>query len=613
MRGNLMRGGGEKIGKEKLLKTAKRLMGYINKKYKFQFLLVLVFIISSSISAVAGSVFIEILINDYILPFAGDPDPYFAPLLTSITIMAFIFGIGVISILLLNRIMVTISQGVQKEIRDELYAHMQKMKINYFDVNSHGDIMSRYTNDVDTLRNLLGQGIPVILSSLLTMSLSLIAMIFMSLSLTFVMILGVFINLSLTIRIGKNSGKFFGLQQKAIGELNGHIEELITNQKVVKVFNYEEESKKKFDELNEKFEHASKNANKYANMFLPIMINMSTLQYVAIAIAGGFMAIQGNMLVGTIAAFLQLSRMFTMPLGNLSMQVNGIASAMAGANRVFEVLDIEREEDKGHITLTKENGKWSWNDNGTKTNLTGDVILKNVVFGYNEEQTILDSIDLVAHPGEKIAIVGATGAGKTTITNLINRFYDIRSGEILYDGINIEKIKKPHLRASFGVVLQDSILFTDTVMENIRYGKLDATDEEVYEAARLANAEEFINLLKDGYNTVLENAGASLSQGQRQLLCIARAAIANPPVMILDEATSSIDTRTELIVQQGMDRLMEGRTVFVIAHRLSTVKNADSIVVLESGKIIEKGAHKDLLEKKGTYHKMYTGGLSFDD
>ena len=613
MRGNLMRGGGEKLGKEKMLKTAKRLMGYINRKYKLQFILVLLFIITSSISAVAGSVFIEILINDYILPFAGMESPNFAPLLTSIVIMAFIFGIGVLSILLQNRIMVTISQGVQKEVRDELYTHMQKMRVNYFDTNSHGDIMSRYTNDVDTLRNLLGQGIPVILSSLLTMTLSLIAMLFMSGTLTLVMILGVFINLALTVRIGKNSGKFFGLQQKAIGDLNGHIEELITNQKVVKVFNYEGESKKKFDELNEKFENASKNAHKYANMFLPIMINMSTLQYVAIAIAGGFMAIQGNMLVGTIAAFLQLSRMFTMPLGNLSMQVNGIASAMAGASRVFEVLDMPKEEDYGSITLAKENTNWSWNDNGAKTKLTGDVTLKNVVFGYTEEQTVLDNIDLVAHPGEKIAIVGATGAGKTTITNLINRFYDIREGEILYDGINIEKIKKPDLRASFGVVLQDSVLFTDTVMENIRYGKLDATDEEVYEAARLANAEDFINLLKDGYDTVLENAGASLSQGQRQLLCIARAAIANPPVMILDEATSSIDTRTELIVQKGMDSLMEGRTVFVIAHRLSTVKNADSIVVLESGKVIEKGTHTELLGRKGTYHKMYTGGLSFDD
>jgi len=496
--------------------------------------------------------------------------------------------------------MVTISQGVLKEVRDELFTHMQKMKISYFDTNSHGDIMSRYTNDVDTLRNLLGQGVPTIFASLLTMMLALLAMIFMSLTLTIVMILGVVINLMFTINIGKNSGKYFGLQQKAIGELNGHVEEFITNQKVVKVFNYEEESKKKFNELNASFEDASKNAHKYANMFLPIVVNMSALQYVLIAIAGGFLAINniGAMTIGTIAAFMQLSRMFTMPLGNLSMQINGIASALAGANRVFEALDTEAEQDFGTEMLT---------------NIKGNISLNNVVFGYTDEQIVLDNISLTAKPGEKIAIIGATGAGKTTITNLINRFYDIREGEILYDGINIEKIKKPDLRKSFGVVLQDSILFTETVRENIRYGKLDATNEEVEKAARLAHAEEFINLLPNGYDTVLENAGASLSQGQRQLLCIARAAIANPPVMILDEATSSIDTRTELIVQKGMDNLMEGRTVFVIAHRLSTVKNADSIVVLENGKVIEKGTHSELLAQKGTYHKMYTGGLSFDD
>ncbi|MCL1924904.1 MAG: ABC transporter ATP-binding protein/permease [Defluviitaleaceae bacterium] len=613
MRGNLMRGGGEKLGKEKLIQTSKRLMSYINKRYKFQFMLVLLLITLSAISSVEGSRFIETLINEYIVPFIGMESPNFASLLRAVLIMAFIFGIGVVSIFLFNRIMVTISQGVQKEIRDELFSHMQKMKISYFDTNSHGDIMSRYTNDVDTLRNLLGQGIPVIFSSLLTMVLSLIAMVFMSGVLTSVMLLGVIINLLFTVNIGKKSGKFFGIQQKAIGELNGHIEELITNQKVVKVFNYEEESKNKFDEFNNSVENASKNANKYANMFLPIMINMGTLQYVILAVVGGFMAINGLITIGIIAAFLQLSRMFTMPLGNLSMQINGIASALAGANRVFEILDTEPEKDKGTTLLTKTNEAWKWDENGEKILLKGDVVLNNVVFGYTDEQTVLDNINLVAHPGEKIAIVGATGAGKTTITNLINRFYDIRKGEILYDNINIEKIKKPDLRKSFGVVLQDSILFTETVRENIRYGKLDATDEEVYEAARLAHAEEFINLLKDGYDTILENAGASLSQGQRQLLCIARAAIANPPVMILDEATSSIDTRTELIVQKGMDSLMQGRTVFVIAHRLSTVKNADSIVVLENGKIIERGTHIELLNNKETYHKMYTGGLSFDD
>jgi len=613
----MIRGGfGSKLnGEMKVTKnsksTVKRILGYIMSSYGSKFVFVLILILISSLAAVVAAMFLEILIENYILPLVGIPNPNFGPLITSLSILASIFFIGSLSNLLFNRIMITISQGVQKQIRDELFTHMQKLKIKYFDQNPHGDLMSRFSNDVDALRNLLGQSIPIVFSTLLSLVLTFSAMIYMSFFLTVVVIVMVTINLFFTVKLGKNSAKYFTQQQITIGKLNSHIEEIIGNQKVVKVFNHEKESIEKFNILNEEFRIASTEANKYSNMFMPLIVNMGFLQYVVIAIVGGFLAINGitSLTIGAIAAFLQLSRAFTMPLGNLSFQINSIIMAVAGATRIFEVMDEKIEEDNGIVTFTNKDGKLFWSDGESLTEAKGQIELKNVNFGYDDNKTILFDIEITATPGNKVAIVGATGAGKTTITNLINRFYDIQKGSILYDGIDITNIKKSALRQSLGIVLQDTFLFTDTIRENIRYGNLNATDDEVVSAAKLANAHDFIELLPNGYDTILTSAGAELSIGQRQLLSIARAAAGSPAVMILDEATSSIDTRTELIVQKGMDSLMHGNTVFVIAHRLSTIKNADVIVVMDLGRVIEKGNHRELMNKRGRYYDMYVGGL----
>ena len=605
----------KKVDRETSIKTAKRVLAYVTQVYRPQFYLVLFLIVLSSFAGVAGAMFLEILIDQHIIPLIGIENPVFTPLLMTLGVMGIIYLVGVFSNLIFNRLMVTISQGVQKTIRDELFEHMQTLPVSYLDQNAQGDLMSRFTNDVDALRTLLGQGIPVVFSTLITLLLTFMAMLYTSFILTVIVVIMITLNLFSIGKLSKLSGKYFGEQQAKVGKLNAHIEEMISNQKVIKVFNHEATAKVDFGAINKEVEEASGQANKYANMFLPIMLNLGSLQYVVVAIVGGAFAINAmfGITLGTIAAFLQLSRSFTLPLGNLAMQINGIVMAVAGASRIFEILDKTPEQDNGHVTLEKIAGAWTWKDGETLIPVKGDIVLENVTFGYNEEKMVLQNIQLTAHPGEKIAIVGATGAGKTTITNLINRFYDLQGGRILYDGIDIAKINKPDLRFSLGMVLQDTVLFTDTVLENIRYGNLSATDEEVIEAAKRANAHSFIELLPEGYHTVLESAGSRLSQGQRQLLAIARAAVANPPVMVLDEATSSIDTRTEIIVQKGMDALMAGRTVFVIAHRLSTVKNAQAIVVLDKGQIIELGTHQELLEQKGVYHKMYSGGLSFDD
>jgi len=590
-------------------KTIRRILSYIFEAYRVVFILVLFFILFSALANVAGALFLETLIDVYIIPLMGAVNPDFVPLFWALVVMAGIYLVGVVSNLLFNRIMVTISQGVQKTIRDSLFAHMQRLPIRYFDTNPHGDLMSRFSNDVDALRNLLGQSVPVMVTTLVSLVLTFAAMLYMSWVLTIFVVAMVALNLSLSTRLGKRSGKFFMVQQKAVGKVNAHIEEIVGSQKVVKVFNHEEESRKAFDVLNEEFEDSSANANTYANMFMPLMLNLGSLQYVVIAIAGGFLAISGVgvLTLGVIASFLQLSRAFTAPLGNLSMQINNIVMALAGATRIFEVMDEKAEGDEGEVILEKADERWVWSDGGRTVPLLGNVVLDGVHFGYTEEKEVLHDIGIYANPGEKIAIVGATGAGKTTITNLLNRFYSVQKGQILFDGIDIVGIGKAHLRKSLGIVLQDTNLFTDTIKENIRYGNLSASDEEVYAAAKLANAHDFIQVLPQGYDTLLSDAGAELSQGQRQLLSIARAAIADSPVMVLDEATSSIDTRTELIVQEGMDKLMEGRTVFVIAHRLSTIKNADAIVVMAHGKIIERGTHESLLRKKGRYYEMYAG------
>lgn len=612
--------------------VVKRLMSYIG-HYKLRFAAVLICIVVNALAMVSCSLYLQTLIDSYITPLLQAATPDFAPLFRSILIMGCIYAVGILACLFYNRTMVSIAQGTLKRIRDEMFEHMQTLPIRYFDTHTNGDIMSHYTNDTDTLRQMLAQSIPQMFSSLITIISVFFAMLFTSWQLTIFVLCFVFIMLQVTGRVAGKSGYYFIRQQKALGDVNGYIEEMINGQKVIKVFCHEEKAKEIFDQKNEELCKDASAANSFANILMPIMGNLGNLQYVLLATIGGTMALGGvgGMTVGTIASFLQLSRSFMNPISQISNQLNMVVMALAGAERIFKLMDEEPEVDEGYVTLVNakydENGElteskertglWAWkhpHGDGTLTytKMRGEVRFYDVDFGYNEEKIVLHNISLYAEPGQKVAFVGSTGAGKTTITNLINRFYDLADGKIRYDDININKIKKADLRRSLGVVLQETNLFTGTIMENIRYGKLDATDEEVYAAAKLANADDFIRLLPNGYDTVITGNGGSLSQGQRQLIAIARAAVADPPVMILDEATSSIDTRTEAIVQRGMDALMKGRTVFVIAHRLSTVRNSDVIMVLEQGRIIERGSHDKLIAEKGKYYQLYTGAFELE-
>ena len=612
-------------------KTLMRLLSYVWNYYKVECVFVAIGIAVSSLAAVAGNLFIKNLIDDYIMPFLSENNPSFAPLVRVLLIMAGIYYIGTFATFLYARLMVNVTQGTLKRIRDDMFTHMEHLPIKYFDTHAHGDIMSCYTNDTDTLRQMISQSIPQMLSSVITIVSTFISMIVLSIPLTLLIIVMVAVMVGVVRKIGSQSGKYFIRQQKDLGVLNGYIEEMMEGQKVVKVFCHEEETKKKFYELNDGLFDSAKNANIYANILMPVMANLGNINYVITLAVGSILAINGvgGLTLGALASFLQLTRSFNMPITQVSQQFNSIIMALAGAERVFDLLDEPVEEDHGYVTLVnaveepdgtlKESpvrtGIWAWKHphqaDGTITyeKLQGDVVFNGVDFGYTDDKIVLHDIKMYAKPGQKVAFVGATGAGKTTITNLINRFYDIQDGKIRYDGININKIKKPDLRRSLGMVLQDTHLFTGTVADNIRYGKLDATDEEVIAAAKLANAHYFITKLPQGYDTVLSGDGSELSQGERQLLAIARAAIADPPVLILDEATSSIDTRTETIVQSGMDKLMKGRTVFVIAHRLSTIKNSDVIMVLDQGRIIERGDHESLLAEKGRYYQLYTGAF----
>ena len=615
------------------VKTLKRLFNFVLTRHRNSCIVVLLLIIVSTIANVSGSIFIKSLIDDYITPYINSANPNFAPLLNAIIRMIAIYAIGVLATYGFNRILINVSQGSLKEIRDSMFEHMEKLPIRYFDTHNHGDIMSIYTNDADTLRHMISQSVPQVIVSGITILSVFVSMIIISVPLTCISVFMVIVMLFVSKHVTSRSGKYFYQQQINLGKVNGFIEEMMEGQKVVKVFTHEEEAKKDFDKVNEELFESAYEANKYANILMPLIGNLGYVSYVLVALIGGVLAINGytNLSIGALASFLQLNRSFNNPIGQISQQVNMVLMALAGASRIFALLDEEVEKDEGHVTLVnaKENedgtlspvdyrtGVWAWEhrrpDGSIEyVRLVGDVRFHDVTFGYNENKTILYDMNLFAKPGEKLAFVGATGAGKTTITNLINRFYDIQKGSITYDGIDIKLIKKADLRRSLGIVLQDTHLFTGTIMDNIRYGKLDATDEECIAAAKLANAHEFIMHLEHGYQTVLSGDGSSLSQGQCQLLAIARAAVANPPVLILDEATSSIDTRTESIVQSGMDKLMEGRTVFVIAHRLSTIKNSDAIMVLDQGRIIERGDHDKLIGQKGTYYQLYTGGLELD-
>ena len=609
--------------------TVFRLLSYL-KNYKLLVVLVMIAITLTALSNVLGMTYLEVIVDDYVKPLLLVDSPDFSGLLGVILQMAAVFGVGVVTSLFQGIFMARVAQGVQKKIRDDMFYHMQRLPIKYFDTHTFGDVMSYYTNDVDTLRQMLSMSIPQTVSSLVTIVAVFFTMLFTSPILTVFVVICLILMLQATKKIGGNSAKYFIAQQKSIGNLNGYIEEMISGQRVIKVFCHEEATKEEFDRRNEELQASATKANIFANILMPIMMNLGNLQYVLVAILGGALAVvsqESLITMGGIMLFLQLSKNFTRPVSQISQQVNSIIMALAGADRIFSLLDEPVEEDHGYVTLVRarENpdgtlteckertGTWAWkhphqaDGTITYTKLTGDVRLFDVDFAYEEGKTVLHDVSLYAKPGQKIAFVGATGAGKTTITNLINRFYDIADGKIRYDGININKIKKPDLRRSLGMVLQDVNLFTGTVMDNIRYGKLDATDEECIKAAKLANAHDFIMMLPQGYQTVLSGDGSGLSQGQRQLLSIARCAVADPPVMILDEATSSIDTRTEAIVQRGMDQLMKGRTVFVIAHRLSTVRNSNAIMVLEHGRIIERGTHDQLIEKQGRYYQLYTG------
>lgn len=605
-----------------------RLMGFIFKKYLPACIIVVICIFVSVLANVQGTMFTKNLIDDYIVPLLKTGNPDYGPLLAAMGRVAVFYGIGVISTFAYSKIMIYVSQGTIKNLRVELFSHMQDLPIRYFDSHAHGDIMSIYTNDIDTLRQLISQSLPQILNSAITVVSVFVSMVILNIPLTVLTIVMVIVTTVVTKKFAGFSSRYFLAQQRDLGKVNGFIEEMLNGQKVVKVFTHEQENIEAFDKINDELFESAYNANMYSNMLGPVNAQIGNLSYVLCALAGGVMALSGfgGLTLGKLASFLTFNKSFNMPISQVSQQFNSIIMALAGCDRIFSLLDETPETDEGYVTLVnakEENGKltethertglWAWKHTHQADGsvdykkLEGDVVFDDVDFGYVPEKIVLHDVDLFATPGQKIAFVGTTGAGKTTITNLINRFYDIADGKIRYDGININKIKKADLRHSLGIVLQDTHLFTATVMENIRYGKLDATDDEVYAAARLANADTFIRQLPDGYNTILTGDGANLSQGQRQLLAIARAAIADPPVLILDEATSSIDTRTERIVQDGMDKLMHGRTTFVIAHRLSTVRNSDCIMVLEQGRIIERGSHDELISKKGKYYQLYTG------
>ncbi len=606
-----------------------RMLRFIWKEYALAIVIVVAAILGAALASVRGSLFLQSLIDDYIVPLTKSDQKDYSLLAGALLKMAGIYGIGIICSYLYNRVMVNVSQGTMKKVRTSLFHHMESLPISYFDTHSHGDIMSVYTNDTDTLRQFISQSMPQLLNSLITVVSVFVAMISLNVPLTILTVVMVYIMTTVAKKTVGISGGYFRKQQENIGKLNGYIEEMVTGQKVVKVFNYEKRNLRKFKELNSDLREASKNANIYANILMPMIMQIGNVSYVVCAIVGAVLALNGyaGVTIGMIVSFLTLNRNFTQPFGQISQQFNSVIMAQAGIDRIYSLLDAAAETDEGYVNLVnvryaedgtmeeteERTGHWAWkhyhkaNDTTTYKALNGEVEFEEVDFGYTDDKIVLHEINMFANQGQKIAFVGSTGAGKTTITNLINRFYDIQKGKIRYDGINIQKINKNDLRRSLGVVLQDTHLFTGTIMENIRYGRLDATDEECIVAAKLANAHDFIKMLPEGYNTVITGDGESLSQGQRQLLSIARAAVADPPALILDEATSSIDTHTESLVQSGMDKLMKGRTTFVIAHRLSTIKNADCIIVLENGRIIERGNHDQLIEKKGRYYQLYTG------
>ena len=607
----------------------KKIFQLLFSEYKWHLLFVLLGILGSALATVKGTLFLQTLIDDYITPLISSDSPDFAPLIHALLTIAGIYGIGLICSFAYNRIMVNVGQGTMRKVRTQLFTHMESLPIKYFDTHAHGDIMSVYTNDTDTLRQFVGISLPQLLNSFISIISVFVSMIILNIPLTILTVAMIIVMFFSTRIIAGKSGKYFSKQQQHLGEVNGYIEEMMGGQKVIKVFCHEEESLKDFRKKNEQLRDSSDKANGYANILMPVVVQLGNVSYVLCAIAGATLALNGyaGLTIGTLISFLTLNKSFNQPFGQISQQLNSVIMAQAGIDRIFTILDEIPETDEGHVTLVdasidkdghitesdKHTGKWAWKDTNPSTGettfeeLRGDIVFKDVDFGYTDEKMVLHNINLFAHEGQKIAFVGSTGAGKTTITNLINRFYDIQNGSIKYDGIDISTIKKADLRRSLGIVLQDTHLFTGTVMDNIRYGRLNATDEECIAAAKLANANGFIEHLPDGYNTFLTGDGANLSQGQRQLIAIARAAVADPPVLILDEATSSIDTRTEELVQKGMDGLMKGRTTFVIAHRLSTVKNSDCIMVLEQGNIIERGSHDDLIKEKGKYYQLYTG------